>query len=557
MGIRAAWERFQHGDGDAEAMTSDVRHEILTSWRRSRLSGVDPSGFAPPHAAVDTDSRFARAARPVLEASVKRMNGTGTWLAVTDRAGLVLGSWATDPQLRRGLDTANVHPGFCFDEQLTGTNGLGTALEVGHLVTVRGEEHYKEAFHAFACVASPILHPFTQRVVGAVTIACRTDEMHPVLTTALLTMVRDVQEALLAAAGDRERTLFDAFLAEPARRVAPVITLGANVLITNDEAARLPIDHVHLWSQVLDKTTGGDCIAIPELNGRTARVQLITHGRRVNGAVLVLDPQPTSPVLVDIAPISGPPDQIPDVLVRTLRRALPAIVRGESGAGKRTAARAAFARLGYEEPAMFDVAEIPECGLPTWSRRLRTALSGRRPMIVAHIDQLSSAQAATLGALLESATAPALLIMSWDADSAAAPGHLAGLFAGLGAVIVELRPLRRRIAELHILVHTMVDPAHRPDDEAFKVLRNYSWPGNVAELRTVLKTAAQDANGPIRVEHLPTYLRASRRLTRLERAEATVIAEVLVATAGNKTEAARQLGISRPTLYAKIRRYRL
>jgi transcriptional regulator of acetoin/glycerol metabolism len=178
-------------------------------------------------------------------------------------------------------------------------------------------------------------------------------------------------------------------------------------------------------------------------------------------------------------------------------------------------------------------------------------------MIVAHIDLLSSAQAATLGALLESATAPALLIMSWDADSAAAPGHLAGLFAGLGAVIVELRPLRRRIAELHILVHTMVDPAHRPDDEAFKMLRNYSWPGNVAELRTVLKTAAQDANGPIRVEHLPTYLRASRRLTRLERAEATVIAEVLVATAGNKTEAARQLGISRPTLYAKIRRYRL
>lgn len=53
------------------------------------------------------------------------------------------------------------------------------------------------------------------------------------------------------------------------------------------------------------------------------------------------------------------------------------------------------------------------------------------------------------------------------------------------------------------------------------------------------------------------YLRASRRLTRLEQAEATVIAEVLVATAGNKTEAARQLGISRPTLYAKIRSYRL
>ena len=69
MGTRAAWERFQHGDTDAEATTPDVRSEILTSWRRSRLSRVDPSSFALPHVAVDPDSRFARAARPVLEST--------------------------------------------------------------------------------------------------------------------------------------------------------------------------------------------------------------------------------------------------------------------------------------------------------------------------------------------------------------------------------------------------------------------------------------------------------------------------------------------------------
>ena len=174
------------------------------------------------------------------------MSETGTCLAITDRAGRVLGSWATDPQLRRGLDEAKLHQGFCFDEQVAGTNGLGTALEVRCVVTVRGQEHYKEAFHAFACVAAPVPHPLTRRVMGAVNITCRADEMHPVLTTAVLTMVRDVQEALLAASGERERRLFDAFLAERARRVAPVITLSADVRITNDEAARLPIDHMRL-----------------------------------------------------------------------------------------------------------------------------------------------------------------------------------------------------------------------------------------------------------------------------------------------------------------------
>lgn len=556
MGTRAAWERFQHGDTDAEATTPDVRSEILTSWRRSRLSRVDPSSFALPHVAVDPDSRFARAARPVLEASVERMSETGTCLAITDRAGRVLGSWATDPQLRRGLDEAKLHQGFCFDEQVAGTNGLGTALEVGRVVTVRGEEHYKEAFHAFACVAAPVPHPLTRRVMGAVNITCRADEMHPVLTTAVLTMVRDVQEALLAASGERERRLFDAFLAERARRVAPVITLSADVLITNDEAARLPIDHMRLWSQVLDATCGG-CIAIPELDGRTAHVQLITDNRRVNGAVLVLEPEATVTTVVDALPVSSTPDQVSDVLARALRLGRPAIVRGEPGAGKRTAARAAIVRIGLDEPIVLDAAEIPECGLSLWSRRLRIALGECRPVIVTHIDQLSSEQAATVGSLLEPAAARAPLILSWDADSAAAPGHLACLFTRLDAAVVELLPLRRRITELQRLVQDMVDPAHRPDTAALEALRGHSWPGNLAELRMVLQTAAKAATGPIRAEHLPTYLRASRRLTPLERAEAAVIAEVLAATAGNKTEAARQLGISRPTLYAKIRSYRL
>ena len=73
----------------------------------------------------------------------------------------------------------------------------------------------------------------------------------------------------------------------------------------------------------------------------------------------------------------------------------------------------------------------------------------------------------------------------------------------------------------------------------------------------MLRTAAAATAGPIRTEHLPTYLRVGRRLTPLERAEATVITDVLAAAMGNKTEAARRLGVSRPTLYAKIRAYRL
>ena len=48
-----------------------------------------------------------------------------------------------------------------------------------------------------------------------------------------------------------------------------------------------------------------------------------------------------------------------------------------------------------------------------------------------------------------------------------------------------------------------------------------------------------------------------RRLSLLEQAEADVITEVLAASGGNKAAAARRLGLSRPTLYAKLRAYRI
>ncbi|HWM01731.1 MAG TPA: helix-turn-helix domain-containing protein [Actinophytocola sp.] len=551
MQTRAAWERFQLGETDADLL--DVPREILTSWRRSRLSGVDPTRLRLPYAEVHQDSRLARAARPVLEANVERMTGSGTGLAIADRAGRVLWSRAADPR----LDEATPHPGFCFDEEVAGTNGLGTALETRRLATVRGEEHFKQAFHHFACVAAPVPDPLSRRVLGAVTITCRAADLRPAaLTTAVLAMIRDIQQALLADSGERERRLFDAFLAEPARRVAPVITLGADVFIANDEAARLGVDHRRLWSRVLEAGHEDARLLVPELDGRTARLRLITEHRRVCGAVLVLA-RPAESDAVGTGPVATVAERVSDAVVAGLRRNRAAVLRGETGTGKRTLARLALLRAGLGEPRTLDAAALSEIGLPAWCQGLRVALAERRPVLLAHLDQLAPEQVATVAAVLPPNPARPPLVATWEAGSTAAPEHLAGLLDVLGAAVIELLPLRHRAGELRGLVRDLVDPAQRPDRAALGMLEEHTWPGNVAELRQVLHTAAAATAGPIRTEHLPTYLRAGRRLTPLEQAEATVITEVLVAAAGNKTEAARRLGVSRPTLYAKIRAYRL
>lgn len=106
----------------------------------------------------------------------------------------------------------------------------------------------------------------------------------------------------------------------------------------------------------------------------------------------------------------------------------------------------------------------------------------------------------------------------------------------------------------------------RLSDDALDRLLRHAWPGNIRELRNVLERALLLARGhdAIGAEHLPTEFRASvspfeRRhapLT-LQELERVHIDRTLQHHNGNRTRAAQELGISRATLIAKIKRYTL
>jgi transcriptional regulator with PAS, ATPase and Fis domain len=101
--------------------------------------------------------------------------------------------------------------------------------------------------------------------------------------------------------------------------------------------------------------------------------------------------------------------------------------------------------------------------------------------------------------------------------------------------------------------------------EAARLLLSYRWPGNVRELRNLIERAVLLEDGPqLEVDHLPAELVGrevspdhSIALPTLAQIEADHIAEVLRLTAGNKSRAARILGISRQGLIEKLRRSRL
>ncbi|TQN42085.1 transcriptional regulator of acetoin/glycerol metabolism [Blastococcus colisei] len=541
------WEQFQLG----EETTEGVRAEILTSWRRSRLSGVDPQRVDLPYLEPDVDTRFARAAVPVVARLAPLLVGSDTCLAITNNAGQVLWRWVSDPALRAELDRMEVVEGFSFDEEHAGTNGLGTSLEARRVTMVRGSEHFKEPFHRFTCVAAPVPHPLSRRAVGAVNITCRAAETNDRLQPAVLALVREVQEALLHAAGARERQLFDEFLTS-ARGDAPVITLGPDVLIANRAAAALEVDRDALWSRVLGAVEDGGPISIPELDDRTASLRLISEGPRISGAVLVLDPSAPGGPPTD-APSAGEvtgsaTDRLTALVGRLLADGAGVAVRGEPGTGKRHLLAAALAAQG-DEPLVLDAA----LGSETWAGQLEGTSGGS--VLLAHLERLTAADADTLAALLPGLPLRVTATITGRAD------HLTRLLDALDATVVELPPLRLRAAEVDGMVRAFAPSGARFIPQALAALRDHPWPGNVAELRLAVRTAVAAAGRrPVGVDHLPAAVRASpggRRLSPLEKAEATVIADVLAACGGNKTAAARALGLARPTLYAKLRIYRL
>ena len=95
---------------------------------------------------------------------------------------------------------------------------------------------------------------------------------------------------------------------------------------------------------------------------------------------------------------------------------------------------------------------------------------------------------------------------------------------------------------------------------AIEILRSYDFPGNARELANILERAVIVANSSrLDVDHLPPGIKAAvnayRNRTKplsLAEMEQAYIADMLVATGGNKSECARILGISRKNLYEKI-----
>ncbi|MGH9966549.1 MAG: sigma-54 interaction domain-containing protein [Pyrinomonadaceae bacterium] len=155
-------------------------------------------------------------------------------------------------------------------------------------------------------------------------------------------------------------------------------------------------------------------------------------------------------------------------------------------------------------------------------------------------------------------------------DAVARQDFREDLYYRLNVVHIHLPPLRERARDLPKLVQAFLkDYASKHGrkvssmaPESLSLLKEYEFPGNVRELANIIERAVIVSTGKrIEVSDLPEAIRASvlvqRRRQRplsLAQLEAEYLNETLLATQGNKTEAARILGISRKNLYERLAR---
>lgn len=157
----------------------------------------------------------------------------------------------------------------------------------------------------------------------------------------------------------------------------------------------------------------------------------------------------------------------------------------------------------------------------------------------------------------------------------------ADLYFRLKQLTFDLPPLRRRPADIAWLTTALVEECRRENDldvryihpEFLELLRAYSWPGNIRDLRNeVYRAALFCRDGVLKPECLsPGMLRDARQAREeakrglptvgladdVAQAEIEAIERMLRATDFNRAATARALGISRVTLYNKIRKYQI
>ncbi|MGD0062856.1 MAG: GAF domain-containing protein [Streptosporangiaceae bacterium] len=582
--LAQARERFLTGE---PIEPGQVRDTILASWRRSLQWHVAADRVGLSYVRdPDLDTPLTRTALPVLQNLHENLQGEPVSVILTDAHGVALSRLTANRDLERHLDRIQLAPGFSYAEEFVGTNGIGTALESGQATHVFGPEHYAEHLEDLACAAVPIRHPISGQVVGAVNLTCWRKDAGRLLIALAQSTAGQVMQGLLDDSSAEEFQLLREYLRACRYTGGSIFAQTNDMVLMNDQArdALDPGDQAALLGHAAD-ALAGDHPAVVEIELPTGvRARMHCHplrgtGRRrlVGGVVQVKLIEPASQAAVAAGTGSQAARFGPALVgsgplwLRGCRQVEAACasgewlsLEGEPGVGKLALLEAVCRR---RSPAgAFHVLDAAEAGDHDWmARTLGELLEGEGSLVIRHVGRLSTLRLQALWLALEQAVAAGRQDVLWVAvtlGQGPVDGDLAGLLKFFPGA-VELPPLRHHIEDLHELVPLFLarlNPHGPPvcSPEAMHLLLRSNWPGNIEQLWQVARRVVRHRRtGTIHPGDLPPecWSVSHRLLSPLESIECDAIVQSLLDHQGSKAKVAGSLGMSRATVYRKIREY--
>ncbi|HVW39957.1 MAG TPA: helix-turn-helix domain-containing protein [Amycolatopsis sp.] len=560
-----------------------VREIISASWRRALEHQVDADEPDPIFVADrNEESLLVRSAAPILDNLSAELSGHPVAIVLTDAAGLVVRRSSPDRSLVSGLDSILLAPGYSYAEASIGTNGIGTTLECQEPVLVSGFEHFNSRLADFECAGAPIYHPVRGHLVGVLDLTSWTGTPGPLLLTLARRTAKQIGEAMLVGTGTRELALWREYLASCRRGSGAVLAVNDDVVMVNNHARELydATDRAALITHAADVAGSSKPVTVlADLpSGMVARLEYrpVYSGSALAGGLFRVKNQAASRRSTGHAdvPLPGVVGSSP-----AWRQACTAaaasfaggdwlVLTGEPGTGKATLAQAVARRHApHGSLITLDCEGVDD--YESWAGALADEVAcGHRPAVVLrHVQVLGTEGIRRLADLFTTwqavppAQAPAWVAVTLS-DGPRDP-DTAGWLMPFFAHTVEVPPLRHRIEDLHRLVpHLLGRHAKNhdlaPSDACLRQLMRLPWQGNVRQLDRVLaEVSRRHRTGTIEVTDLPAECRAitRRQLTQLESLERDAIVRSLATHHGNKERAAAELGMSRATIYRKIRAF--
>jgi transcriptional regulator of acetoin/glycerol metabolism len=164
-----------------------------------RSSGLAPDRFIVPAREQDLESRFVRAARPVLRRISADPADLDVSVILADAAASILVRADGSRSISARLDEVSLGPGYAYAEDTVGTNAIGTALATGSAALVMGREHFADILTRLSCAAAPIVDPVNGDVVGLLDLTSAADGASPLMLGLARSAAREIEQRIRAS----------------------------------------------------------------------------------------------------------------------------------------------------------------------------------------------------------------------------------------------------------------------------------------------------------------------------------------------------------------------